>query len=169
MERSAEVACELQHEDMPDASEGLWTLHPALAGLTLLWMWGWSQWWWHFETVGCQPGNRERLMMTLFSWMMHFEPQRLNVIICLLAIEKKTTTHICPLWFFLFVLKFSVLFQVLHVEDQLDEHQQQDANQCHRRNGASNDCCDVWRFRTGWNKGWSRRFQVRFQCAWCSV
>lgn len=38
------------------------------------------------------------------------------------------------------------------MEKSLDEHQQQDANESHRRNGASDDSYDAGWFRTFWRK-----------------
>lgn len=55
---------------------------------------------------------------------------------------------LCPLGFLFFIFKFPELFQVLHVDEQLDEHQQQDANESHRCNGASDDSCHTGWFRT---------------------
>lgn len=61
-------------------------------------------------------------------------------------------SHILPLGFPLFLFEFPVLFQILHVDQELEEHQQQEADEehtCHRACDDSDNAGGFWTFWRG--------------------
>lgn len=61
-------------------------------------------------------------------------------------------SHIRPLGLALLIFKFPELLKVPHVEEALDEHQQQDADQSHGSDGRPDDDCNIRRLWTVWRK-----------------